>query len=87
MKQDDYIRIQKKHGSENRVTRYVGMLKNYGAHAQRAIPLLEKAIDYFENEESDYPKHMSLQKAADVRQGIKEIQAMKDKPSLIKLNL
>jgi len=83
----NYIKTQKKHGSENRVTKYIGMLKNYGAHAQRAIPQLEQAIHYFENEEEGFPKHLSLKKAEDVRQGIREIQKLKDKPKLTKLRL
>jgi len=83
----DYVRTQKKHGSEKRVTQYLELLKNYGAHAQRAIPLLEKAADYFENEETGFPKSMSLKKAENVRKGIREIKELKDKPKLIRLNL
>jgi lysophospholipase L1-like esterase len=83
----DYIRTQKKHGSENRVSTFIDMLKRYGAHAQRAIPRLEKAIDYFENEEEDFPKNLSLKKAETVRKGIEEIKKLEDKPRLMKLNL
>ena len=83
----DYIRTQKKHGSQTRVKKYLDLLKNYGAHAQRAIPLLEKAIYHFENEEPNFPRSMSLQKAEDVRQGIREIQELKDKPKLTVLNI
>jgi hypothetical protein len=63
------------------------MLKRYGAHAQRAIPRLEKAIHYFEHEEQDFPKSLSLQKAEMVREAIREIQALTDKPELRELNL
>lgn len=83
----DYIRTQKKHGSESRVPGYIEMLKNYGAHAQRAIPLLEKAIYYFENEEQDFPEWGRKKKADAVRKGIEEIKALPAKPELITLGL
>ena len=83
----DYIRLQKPHGSQNTVLTLLEMLKRYGAHAQRAIPRLEKAIDYFENEEKDFPKALSLQKAEAVRQTIREIRAMTEKPKLLDLPL
>ena len=81
------MRTQKAHGSQKTVVTLLAMLKRYGAHAQRAIPRLEKAIHYFENEEPDFPKALSLQKAEEVRKAIKEIKGMTDKPELIELNL
>jgi hypothetical protein len=81
----DYVILQKGHGSQKHTPTLLGMLKRYGAHAQRAIPQLEKAIHYFENEEPDFPKALSLQKAEMVRQAIKEIRALTEKPELIQL--
>lgn len=81
----DYVRTQKPHGSQNTVVTVLAMLKRYGAHAQRAIPRLEKAIHYFENEEPDFPKALSLQKAEAVRKTIREIRGMSEKPELVKL--
>lgn len=81
----DYVRLMKAHGSQERIVAILAMLKPYGAHAQRAIPNLEKAIHYFENEEKDFPRNLSLEKAAKVRQAITEIKAMTDKPELKKL--
>lgn len=83
----DYVRLQKAHGSQNHIVTLLGMLKRYGAHAQRAIPRLEKAIHYFEHEEPDFPKALSLQKAEAVREAIREIRAMTDKPELRELGL
>lgn len=83
----DYVRLVKPHGSQESVPKLLEMLKRYGAHAQRAIPQLEKAIHYFENEEKDFPKSLSLQKAEAVRKTIKEIQAMTEKPELKVLGL
>lgn len=78
----DYVRLVKPHGSQDSVPRLLDMLKRYGAHAQRAIPQLEKAAYYFENEEKDFPKNLSLKKAEAVRKTIQEIQAMTEKPEL-----
>ena len=81
-----YIMTQKKHGSESRVPMYIDMLKEYGAHAQRAIPILEKAVYYFENEEN-FPEWARLKKAAAVKKGIEEIKALKEKPKLNNLGI
>ena len=78
----DYLRLQKPHGSEKRVPELLEMLKRYGAHAKRAIPGLEKTIHYFEHEEKEHPKDGSLRKAEVVREAIREIRKMTDKPEL-----
>ena len=82
-----YVKNQKPHASEKRIGTILNLLKSYGTHAQRAIPLLEDAIDYFENEEPDFPKRLSLQKAQNTRDAIAEIKAMTEKPDLITLGL
>lgn len=81
----DYTRLMKPHGSQASLPAYLALLNNYGAHAQRAIPSLEKSIHYFENEEKDFPKALSLQKAEMVRKAIEQIKAAKDQPELLKL--
>ncbi len=83
----DYVRLQKPHGSQKHIVVLLEMLKRYGAHAQRAIPRLEKAIHYFENEEQDFPRNLSLEKAEMVRETIREIREMSDKPELVDLDL
>ncbi|HEX5790766.1 MAG TPA: hypothetical protein VFY13_06410, partial [Luteolibacter sp.] len=83
----NYVRLQKRHGSENHIVKILGLLEPYGAHAQRAIPLLEKAVYYFENEETDFPKDGSLKKAALTREAIAKIRAATAKPELVKLAL
>ena len=62
------------------------MLESYGGHAQKVIPELEQTAEYFENEEEDFPKKLSLNKARIVRETIAKIQASKDKPKLTGLN-
>jgi hypothetical protein len=81
----DYVRLQKPHGSEKHTPKILDMLKRYGAHAQRAIPRLELAIDYFENQEQNFPRRLSLQKAEMVREAIREIKQMTEKPELVEL--
>ncbi|MFT5633623.1 MAG: hypothetical protein ACI9SQ_001344 [Rubritalea sp.] len=81
----DYVKNQKPHASEKRIHEIIKLLKNYGAHSQRAIPKLEAAIHYFENDEPDFPKRLSMGKAQDVREAIKAIKASKERPKLIKV--
>jgi len=55
----DYTWQMKPHGSQKHIDTILALLKPYGAHAQRAIPKLESAEQYFEKEEIDFPKAMS----------------------------
>ena len=82
----NYTDTMKPHGSDNRIVTVLDILKRYGAHAQRAIPRLEKAIYYFENEEDNFPRKLGLVKAQRVREAIREIRKMTDKPKLVNLN-
>jgi len=82
-----YVKAQKKHGSQIHTPKLLALLEPYGTHARRAIPLLERAAHYFENEEQDFPRAMSLQKAKDVRDTIEKIKQRTDQPELIQLNL
>jgi len=83
----DYVMTQKKHGSESHTPTLLAMFKPYGAHAQRAIPQLEKAARYFEAGEEDFPKWGSEKKAKAVREAIEEIKKRTDKPELVELKL
>ncbi len=80
-----YVRHQKQHASEHRVAKVLAILSSYGAHAKSGIPELLKTADYFENEEQDFPKRLSLQKAAAVRDAVREIRAAKERPTLIRI--
>ena len=81
----DCLYLQKTHGSDGRMAPLLEILKRYGAHAQRAIPRLEKAIHYYENEEKDFLRDLSPQKAEKVREAIREIRKMTDMPELREL--
>ncbi len=81
----DYVRGQRPHASEKRIGRIMEMLRTYGAHGKRVIGKLEAAARYFENDEPDFPRHLSLGKAKCVRDTIKAIQASNKRPKLIHL--
>ena len=81
----DYSRNQRAHASEHRIGKIMEMLKTYGAHGKRVTDQLEAVAYYFENEEKDFPRRLSLGKAKLARETIKEIKASTDKPKLIYL--
>ncbi len=64
--------------SERRVPEVLEILRGYGAHARVAIPALERVAQTFENDESGFPRRLSLQKAGNVRDYIRELEAMED---------
>lgn len=80
-----YVRHQKQHGSQKRVPQILKILMGYGAHAKAGIPELLKIADYFDNDEQDFPKKLSRQKATAVRDAVREIRAAKQRPSLIRI--
>jgi hypothetical protein len=82
----DYARNQKQHASEKRIGKVMDLLKQYGTHARRVIPRLKAVADYFEKEEKDFPRKLSLEKAKVVRETIASIEAATDTPALIRLN-
>ncbi|MBT8037432.1 MAG: acetylesterase [Verrucomicrobiae bacterium] len=80
-----YVKIMKPHASEKRIHKVLAFLKQYGAHAQKTIPLLEDAANYFEKDENrtnGFPARLGKQKAQNVRDAIKEIKALKTRPTL-----
>ncbi len=80
-----YVQHQKPHASEKRTPEVLKILMGYGAHAQSSIPALEQAAHYFENDEPDFPKRLSLGKAKAVREAIVAIRAAKERPPLISI--
>ena len=79
----DYIRNQNGWASEHRTPELTKILLSYGANAKPFIPDLEKIANYFANDEKNFPKNLSLQKAANVRETIQQIGAAKDGAKLI----
>ena len=82
----DYVRSQKAHGSQKRIIKLLKMVESYGSHAKRVIPMLEKHIHYFENEEQNFPKKLSKDKANEVRKAIERIKSATKKPQLMYLS-
>ena len=82
----DYIANQNPWASEKRTVGLIEILLEYGAHAQPVIPQLEKIAADFADGEPDFPRRLSQQKAADVREGIKAIEASSERPELTRIN-
>ncbi len=81
----EYARNQNPWASEKRIVKVMEMLRGYGTHAKRVIPQLRSAADYFENDEPNFPKRLSLGKAKLVRETIAAIEASTEKPKLVRL--
>ena len=80
-----YVRHMKQHGSQKRVPEVLEILRSYGAHAQAVIPELERTAEFFANDEKDFPKQLSRQKAEAVRAAIGAIRAAQERPVLIRI--
>jgi hypothetical protein len=78
----DYLRTQNPWDSQDRTPKILEQLLKYGAHAQTVIPKLRETADYFEQREPDFPRQLSLKKAAAVREAIDKIQASTERPEL-----
>lgn len=81
----DYILNQNKWASQIRTPELLKILVSYGANAKSAIPELRKAEEIFDKGEKNFPKHMSVGKAADVRKAIADIEAATETPKLIRI--
>jgi len=80
-----YTRAQNPWSSEKRTPELMKILLCYGAHAKPAIPELKRIADYFENDEKDFPRKLSLQKARVVREAVRAIEDSEELPELIRL--
>ena len=80
-----YLLNQNIWASQIRTPEILKILVSYGAHAKAAIPELKQAAEMFDKGEKGFPQHMTVQKAADVRKAIAEIEAATDKPELRKI--
>ena len=79
----DYLRSQNPWASEHRTPELTQILVTYGTHAKAVVPELERIAASFANGEPDFPKNLSLQKADNIRETIRQIQASTDHPDLI----
>ena len=82
----DYIRGQNPWASEHRTPELTKILVSYGANAKSVVPELERIAADFADGEPDFPRDLSRQKAAAVREAIREIQASNDRPELIHIH-
>jgi hypothetical protein len=81
----DYMRNQNPWDSQERIHELVKVLVSYGADAQGMIPELERLAADFSRGEPDFPKELSLRKAAAVREAIAKIKASKERAELIRI--
>jgi hypothetical protein len=82
-----YVRDQNPWSSENRTPELMAILRGYGANAKAVIPELSAIADYFEHEERDFPRHLSLVKAESVRETIRAIEASDERPELVPIDV
>jgi hypothetical protein len=82
----DYARFQNKWASEKRTGELMKILCQYGAQAKPMVPQLQRLADEWSKGEVDFPKNLSLQKAAAVRDAIQVIEAARENPELIRLH-
>jgi hypothetical protein len=78
----DYLRTQNPWASEHRTPEILAVLDAYGAEAQVIIPQLEETAAIFDKGESNFPRHLSRQKAKAVRDAISRIKAAEEHPEL-----
>ena len=71
---------------QKRTPELTKILVSYGAHAKAIIPEVKSIADNFAAGEPDFPKNLSLQKAAAVRDAIREIEISTDHPELIRIH-
>jgi len=81
----DYIRTQNKWASQIRTPELLEFLLQYGSNMKPLIPELEKIAAEFAAGEENFPKNLSLQKAAAVREAIRKIEASELRPELSRI--
>lgn len=81
----DYLLDQNIWASQIRTPEILKILVTYGANAKPFIPRLMEAAEKFDKGEPGFPQHMTVQKAADVRKAIAEIEASTETPELRKI--
>ena len=80
-----YTRDQNPWESQNRTPELMKILLTYGTHAKAVIPELNKIANYFENDEKDFPPHLTRIKGESVRETITAIEASTESPELVRL--
>ena len=78
-----YTMTQNPWSSQKRTPDLMKILVSYGAHAKAVVPQLKRIAADFEDGEEDFPRKLSREKAAAVREAIRAIQASHEYPELI----
>jgi hypothetical protein len=80
-----YARHQNPWASQERTPELMQILRQYGGRAKAVLPELRALAEYFEKEEKDFPRKLSLQKVQSVRETIAAIEAATEMPELVRL--
>ncbi|MFO0314586.1 MAG: DUF6288 domain-containing protein [Planctomycetota bacterium] len=80
-----YARHQNPWASQERTPELMQILRQYGGRAKAVLPELRALAEYFDKEEKDFPRKLSLQKVQSVRETIAAIEAATDMPELVRL--
>jgi len=80
-----FARDQNPWASEKRTPKIMGILTSYGSAAKEVIPDLEELAKFYETQ-PNFPRNLSRDKAAVVRETIKAIKAATDQPPLRRLD-
>jgi hypothetical protein len=81
----NYTRTQNPWASEKRTPELMKILLSYGAHARSVIPELRRIAADFADGEKNFPRRLSLNKAAAVRETIRALEASTEYPDLIRI--
>ena len=80
-----YARHQNPWASEGRTPELMQILRQYGGRAKAVLPELRALAEYFDKEERDFPRKLSLQKVQSVRETIAAIEVATEMPELVRL--
>jgi hypothetical protein len=61
------------------------ILRQYGGRAKAVLPELRALAEYFDKEERDFPRKLSLQKVQSVRETIAAIEVATEMPELVRV--
>jgi len=80
-----YARHQNPWDSQDRTPELMTILLQYGGRAKVALPELRALAEYFDKEEKDFPRNLSIKKVESVRATIAAIEAATEMPELVRL--
>ena len=80
-----YARDQNPWASEGRTPELMQIVLQYGGRAKAVLPELRALAEYFDKDEKNFPRNLSIKKMESVRETIAAIEASTEMPELVKL--